>query len=1542
MRESERQILHLKSLLPHMRERVMASLALLLVAAVMTVSSSFAWIVLSSNPEVKGINTTLTSNGSLEIALANGTTITPPAESEVGDGGKDLVEKNITWGNLINLGDPAYGLENLVLRPATLNNNALLDEPLYAAKYGADGRVEVLESNFAYAYWNQDQFSADQVKYGVRAVASVTYGPVPGQNVALAAAVDAAKDANDKAYRNLRTLAKDPALQDLGGLMGKYIQAQIDEKLNGNEPLVQISIDEIQSIYDLMVDLKGNMELSADALAAIFNMEMLRRTEPSYLAENKFTGDYLLTAKQADIQKKLQAKNAANEVIVQPSMISQLWTLRTDYNQLTADIAVVETYVGRNDVVYRNLNDSTYPAIETYVNHIVDVSSTTVNGVAIGQLSMSNITGLTGSQPKPIVINKGILQRMDKFTGAQLESDDITVSIKVFGVKNDATGKATTSAAAPFVLPSEYDRALGADTSYKGSNPVAGDTFGMALDFFVRTNATDSHLILQGSPVYEERDEIVSATIDGESHNLYTVTFNDEKVIVFIKDDTYYSYNRDQGVVGDALGTTTELTDGELLREKVKYIVGYSGVNRVWDNSESAFLDADSTTQGAGSCYTFYSATPEDQEKSLQLLKYFRIAFINQSGELLAEAQLAVDKKVEQTGKVVVPLELSVTSDFVDGEDGEPLYTITPLECNTPTFITALVYLDGMGLTNDQVLAAGEIQGQLNIQFGTTADMDAMDNPELMESKCRVTATMEGDTSVSFDTATEAQLTKKVTVTVEGYEPTKVEAYFLREINSTQGIRQQKMVFEIDAEGNWIGEHRFEAPGKYVLREVFLDGVAYELAQQPIVFTVDGFAISSLYCADNGKTYMTLDKSFDTEVSLTFASDDVDKMPKSVKGAFIHQETGNRTTVYFTRTVGSTWVGEATLATSGEYRMDYLELDGEYTGLPENNHVTINLYLGLSASVYAGDTNFALENGESRDVGVSLIIRDDSGAFIGNLDNVWLQYSNNGSGTQELGVGARMVWNENREMYEGTFHLTRAGIYDYHYVTITMPGQTSTLNAAQVAPTITAISSNPPKYVSKEGFGEVFALNNSAKFTVRMKNADSATLDAALKNEAGETYYVRAMMEGEGDEQVFTFVLPIIDGVQSGNWTLQNLYMTNIYGGKDNILYDGSTENGPDTATETKPLYTVANNYYHKWLEWSIADLTNEGESEDVTVRLVSSVNVAFTDSELNAKNFGKTGDTVTASFGTVHQLGNLELEVTAGNDRKPLSEYGMSVTGVELKYNFDQTCVPSAVGGIVTNPYGEYTIDSASWTKLISVANTEYIYNTIVSNDGAVYTISTSNNRKEISTAGRYKAVDQISVTITDDTNSDNQVTVSIDVKDLNAPVFTVNSKPMSVVIDSIQPAVGTYNTVSQAQKKEVAVASTLSADKLETTVYCQATSSGQEITIVTPPAVTLRISGNENTDSVTMNFAEVANNTGSGYLYEENGITRATGYTWSNGAATQKRRVGLYSGGICGSGATLNGAGTVKASSLSIVMGDYTYGMTVNTITINNPHID
>ena len=137
MTETQKRIKAYQKLLPELRERVIAVALLLAMSTSMLSSASFAWLTISRRPEVTNISTNIAANGNLEVALATGDGSEAPGESKVGDSaaasGQSVAAANITWGNLINLADPSYGLENLTLRPAELNKNALKTKPLNAA-----------------------------------------------------------------------------------------------------------------------------------------------------------------------------------------------------------------------------------------------------------------------------------------------------------------------------------------------------------------------------------------------------------------------------------------------------------------------------------------------------------------------------------------------------------------------------------------------------------------------------------------------------------------------------------------------------------------------------------------------------------------------------------------------------------------------------------------------------------------------------------------------------------------------------------------------------------------------------------------------------------------------------------------------------------------------------------------------------------------------------------------------------------------------------------------------------------------------------------------------------------------------------------------------------------------------------------------------------------------------------------------------------------------------------------------------------------------
>lgn len=173
------------------RTKLAAAVAMLLVSTIMLTTTTYAWFVLSTAPEVKGMSTTVGSNGSLEIALLNDSTDTTAITSGVGDSSAadgDVVRANTHWGNIVDLSSATYGLTNDMakLYPSALNLNAdgkklvsntnLLKTPTY----GVDGRVNEIAANTNAGKYVDGTYQSNG-SYGVRLVGTVDHADPKAQ-----------------------------------------------------------------------------------------------------------------------------------------------------------------------------------------------------------------------------------------------------------------------------------------------------------------------------------------------------------------------------------------------------------------------------------------------------------------------------------------------------------------------------------------------------------------------------------------------------------------------------------------------------------------------------------------------------------------------------------------------------------------------------------------------------------------------------------------------------------------------------------------------------------------------------------------------------------------------------------------------------------------------------------------------------------------------------------------------------------------------------------------------------------------------------------------------------------------------------------------------------------------------------------------------------------------------------------------------------------------------------------------------------------------
>ena len=1376
MTETQKRIKAYKEALPGLRERVVAVALLLAMSVAMMTSASFAWLTISRSPEVTGVNTNIAANGNLEIALATGDGKTPPGESKVGDSsaaeGQSVPNANITWGNLINLSDPSYGLDNLALRPAQLNTSALLVSPLYGAQYGIDGRITQLDSSFRYTSWtpadgDKPAHFAVSEKTGVRAISSTKIEAV-GAAATYTKMLEAAKNTNLAAanmYVNLGN--NDKYMPSLATMMGLYMTARMNPS-NATLSNPDCSIEDIQNLRDMYGAFEDCFDKEAEAIANLLNLQLfLKHGDGNY---EPYTWETVYTTTEADLTAKglkLADLNQFNE----------------DHNTIVSDLEKLRTIASSGSGL--KWKDS---GLNEIVNNLVDVGKCTIgaDNTPISSIGASNAMGyLSGTQEARIT--NGILYRFEERTGGYIQVKELGISATVerSGITIPATVKANIQTTAPrdynlFNNDLAYTEGLNTG-NYQGGTPVAKETFGLALDLWVRTNAEDSYLTLEGNVLTETEEDVPVLGTDsgGNTVELYTLTRTEE---VENDDGTTESvsysidvYKKETKESDGSVSTVyynaethsiEEVKDTDKLLQKltdVITVVGYEGENRVWNGTDyEGMLSTDATTQGSGSCYVYYADSPEDQARSLKLLEAFNVAFVDDKGKLLATAFMDTENHFADNGRVTVPLVLSSSNSINLGEDANGIvtYAIAALEKNVATRLTAIVYLDGTKLTNQEVLAASEIQGQLNIQFGNSLALDPIENEELQNKERKVTASVD-KTKFDYDTAVGDMITN-VTVHVDGDAPNKVTAFFIRAVSSTQGSRESVMEFTKNADGDWVAAYEFTSPGKYVLRTVQLDGVEYTLETPPEV-EVEGFAVKSLSCEQgNPVRILTAANSGTVNLTLQFATDDESKMPTTVQGRYLRDEDGSAVNVDFTyNATKKAWTGSATFLNSGTYTMQYLVLDGEYKELETGMWQTADVTLGMRVAVYTTSPHtFKYVPSEMADneklLGMQVKIMDNTGEEMRGLSGVKLTYGMKGSGIKKMDTD--LEWDGN--YYVGELTTTGPGIWQFSSVVV----GSNTLTSATTSPTFTIQSPEPPEYYGHNTAANQTKMNpatDPATMNAQITHSAAASVQAyIIKDGASEGTWVTGTLGGEftADGKPvnnWSFDVPKdATGWQDGNWKLTTLRLWDVFAA-DGTPY---TEDAP--------------------LEIDVSDANN-------VTKVINRVYVAFTAGQ--SKDFGKDADgNVTAQFMDSHTISGLNVDIKdfEGN---PID----GVSDVKLTFTYRNG---------TSGTYGKYTsqqLNNVTAGATITVA--------LDSNSGTRYSQSTD---ATILYAGEYITtfsfkINGVEFKYAGSLDNANEGTKALPA---NAPVFTVSSKAPVVKVTGTSPAPGTTYRVYTVKEPETA----------------------------------------------------------------------------------------------------------------------------------------
>lgn len=472
-----------------LKSKLMAAVSMLLVSAIMVSVTTYAWFILSTAPEVKGMSTTVGSNGALEMALRTEKDITK-IDSSVGDSSakKSVVEANKTWGNLVDLNDASYGLSNITMYPARLNwkenSKDTLDSRnnlLSYAQYGTDGRIADLIA--ADSGTNTDSgFVSDANSYGVRAI-----GTAKDQDP-VAAALDAAKNG----FRNEFTNAKGEALAALNG-----------------------SGQDIANIAYTHAKTKGAADTyTAEQVASIKNALNGLRTATDNI--------------EKALKYAVMAKDASNNKITAYDTVTLdngTEVVGEYYGKLTTLRAAIDTALGQIPSTGAADGGSfTWAQIETPYKALLDINSMTLSGktsTEIQGMSESDLTDwafemINTGKGLELNVSAGLFSDMANFVDTIVSTADIKVNVTTKNTLNSTitVNKNTDVTEAHLVALQTRVNGYTFTGNQENAKAFITDKYGYAVDLAFRSNA-EGKLMLSKQAANRVDSDKTNTTLGG-------------------------------------------------------------------------------------------------------------------------------------------------------------------------------------------------------------------------------------------------------------------------------------------------------------------------------------------------------------------------------------------------------------------------------------------------------------------------------------------------------------------------------------------------------------------------------------------------------------------------------------------------------------------------------------------------------------------------------------------------------------------------------------------------------------------------------------------------------------------------------------------------------------------------------------------------------------------------------------------------------------------------------------------------------------------
>lgn len=721
-----------------MRRKLYSALSMLLVSGIMMVTSSYAWFVMSTAPEVKGIQTQVGANGALEIALLNKQSWDDLTRLDMGDidenatTEQNTVEANLTWGNLVNLESATYGLSNIILQPSrlnvksnttgegenavtnyTVNGGTLLKTPVY----GEDGRVKKLEEKAVASVYKAEDKAFNVEGYGVRAIGTAANMSTfqLGMNVARTQ------------ISNFTTSARSAASTALNTHGGNMASIAVAYALQGKEG--GYTKQDIENIKALAVDMKAAVDQIENGMRQVYAGYITTKAS-GVAAENYQTAlEEINTSTLAALDAKY------------PNAITTEYDISKFITKLTDMQGKITTAIGScNEKIEGTATSFSWSEISQIITPLVDINGITVGGKNVTQLknelkkpdgSINFDAAIALLQGGGLTITvgsgSGLLSDIADFVGdytATVAVKDVTVG--TYHVDSMDVGMETKTNENPPILTACSNKLSAQELIEATGSSAITDYYGYAIDLAFRTNATNSSLQLQTDPanrIYNDGSSQNEALQGGGSY----MTFKTEAGLSATK--MVKLMNGVRVVFMDKSQNVLKLAKLDTTLGKNNYAQFTEGQT---DNN-FAYLNA----------FPMGTATTYQKSDIISKAEYDNLP---ETGTV--EFKTAADGTNTVTAKLYLYEFSMTTKPNADGTTthqtggitiGKQIASpaITALEADVPMIVTALVYLDG-SVVNNSMVAASALQsmtGTLNLQFSSSATLMPAQNTDLQKGK---------------------------------------------------------------------------------------------------------------------------------------------------------------------------------------------------------------------------------------------------------------------------------------------------------------------------------------------------------------------------------------------------------------------------------------------------------------------------------------------------------------------------------------------------------------------------------------------------------------------------------------------------------------------------------------------------------------------------------------------------------------------------------------------------------------------------------------